>query len=299
MNQNKQLVMPIKILVQQYNKAFECSYSYNENHVQLFDLLQYKRQRNYCPDIVDTGKVYDDFSEALLIELLSISNEKDAEVFFDNHPRFRLYFDSSLSDSYGLITKDEYLRNVVKEIRAYHEIKDIYNIFADYQADSTNHEKWLSMVFALGTTQAAGRLLDLEELFYCKEFVKCQSEESQFYAELAIKYLMSDLEAYIESQTNLSTCSFSLRDLTIKYECPTLLSAMYLRFFVSVFNQDEYRKCAHPKCNAYFKVNKSHPQSLCEKHIAVRQRKRENAKLKMQREIEEENALIEEMKKQN
>ena len=67
----------------------------------------------------------------------------------------------------------------------------------------------------------------------------------------------------------------------ILYRCPTVLSAMYAKLVVSSFNADTYKMCAHPGCHNYFKVDKTHPQTRCPKHMKSRQTQRQNARIKV------------------
>lgn len=67
--------------------------------------------------------------------------------------------------------------------------------------------------------------------------------------------------------------------------CPTVLAAMYQKMIVEAFNEDEYRQCQ--KCGKYFKLDKWHPQTLCDEHMAVRRRKRQNYAKKKTNELSE------------
>lgn len=67
--------------------------------------------------------------------------------------------------------------------------------------------------------------------------------------------------------------------------CPTVLSAMYQMLFLSRFNNIQYRKCANPKCNRFFRVASHHPQKRCEQHMQALRRKRANQEEKKRKEI--------------
>lgn len=63
----------------------------------------------------------------------------------------------------------------------------------------------------------------------------------------------------------------------IELRCPTVLSAMYMMLSISFFNHDSYKECAHKGCHNYFKVDKTHPQTRCPKHMKSRQTRRKNS----------------------
>ena len=99
----------------------------------------------------------------------------------------------------------------------------------------------------------------------------CQKTDS------AIDQVMfEDIKIYISCITNAANFFYDPSESAIIYQCPSILSAMYMMTFVSAFNQDEYRECAHKNCHQFFKVDKSHPQTMCDKHMASRRKKRQN-----------------------
>ena len=75
----------------------------------------------------------------------------------------------------------------------------------------------------------------------------------------------------------------------IRLHCPTVLSAMYQKMLLASFNEDEYKRCK--RCGKYFKVDKWHPQTMCDEHMESRRNKRiryqANLALKKQEKIGE------------
>lgn len=98
--------------------------------------------------------------------------------------------------------------------------------------------------------------------------------------EAFVACMFENITSYLTAITSRAAIAFDPLSSTVVYKCPDLLTALYLMAFVADFNADEYRQCAHPKCHVFFKVDSSHPQSMCDKHMAARRRKRENQKLK-------------------
>ena len=98
--------------------------------------------------------------------------------------------------------------------------------------------------------------------------------------EAFVACMFENITTYLTAITSRAAIAFDPLSSTVVYKCPDLLTAMYLMAFVADFNTDEYRLCSHPRCHTYFKVNKAHPQSMCDIHMAARRRKRENQKLK-------------------
>lgn len=72
----------------------------------------------------------------------------------------------------------------------------------------------------------------------------------------------------------------SIDPCKVEIVCPTLLSALYAMLSVAEFNEQDYRECQHPKCHRFFLVDKSHPQSRCPEHMASRQTRRQNEKVR-------------------
>lgn len=122
----------------------------------------------------------------------------------------------------------------------------------------------------------------MDEYFDGRDELRIQHEASvrQQVNEVVDARIFEDVSAFVSSVTSRATVTFDPESYTVVYKCPDLLTAMYLMAFVADFNADEYRQCAHPKCHAFFKVNSGHPQSMCDRHMAARRRKRENQKIK-------------------
>lgn len=85
-----------------------------------------------------------------------------------------------------------------------------------------------------------------------------------------------DVSHFIDAINRDAVITYDADSLTLQCQCPTLLTALYLMLFVSIHNQDEYALCAHPKCHMYFKVDKIHPQKMCDRHMRARRKKRVN-----------------------
>lgn len=85
-----------------------------------------------------------------------------------------------------------------------------------------------------------------------------------------------DIDDFIIHMMSTIDTSFNPEIGAIELICPSLLVALYVRCFIDFHHGREYRKCAHPKCDAYFLVDQSHPQTRCPKHMETRQRKRLN-----------------------
>lgn len=90
--------------------------------------------------------------------------------------------------------------------------------------------------------------------------------------------MMRDVEEFLRQISAEANISYDPVNSCINYHCKDLRTAMYMMANVSAFNEDEYRMCSHPKCHTYYKVDKSHPQSRCDRHMKARQTKRANAR---------------------
>jgi len=99
--------------------------------------------------------------------------------------------------------------------------------------------------------------------------------------EVVDNWMFSDVAAFVSTITSRANITFDPESSTVVYKCPDLLTAMYMMSFISDFNADEYKECAHPKCHTFFKVDTSHPQSMCDRHMEPRRRKRENQRNKV------------------
>ena len=88
--------------------------------------------------------------------------------------------------------------------------------------------------------------------------------------------MFDDVERFVSGIVAMAPASYNQAAERLEYLCPDLLPAMYMMTYVSIHNAYTYKLCAHKNCHQYFRVDPSHPQTLCEKHIAVRRRKREN-----------------------
>ena len=283
--------MAESIQVQCYSNIFSKQIGYNLKNREMYDLLNYDNQENALeqfPDgsAYDIGESYIDFSEELYAELISIDSSESAGAFFTAHPSLRFYFNRWKNDS-GLISKEEYLKNVADEIEVFHEYSEIYSCMVKYEQDKSNTEVWDALASLLGKSKITGYLCDAEGEYYCRAYYQAPSEEATEYVQLEIEYLPQHMQEYLEEKLNNVTTGVSLTNLCVILRYKTLISAMYHAFLLTLFNEDTYRMCAHKNCHVYFKVNKSHPQTRCPKHIAARQRKRANQR-KYQKEIDDQ-----------
>ena len=87
-----------------------------------------------------------------------------------------------------------------------------------------------------------------------------------------------EVDLFIKKILSNATIVFNSDTLTLEYRCSNLLTAMYMMENTCTYNNVEFKKCAHPKCNRYFQVDSLHPQSMCDQHMEARRRKRQNAK---------------------
>lgn len=117
-----------------------------------------------------------------------------------------------------------------------------------------------------------------EEYFDGHDDLRRQHEEKvQRQVDAIIDAKMNeDVSSFIDSINRDATITYDAASLTLQGQCPTLLTALYLMLFVSLHNQDEYRICEHPKCHMYYKVDKSHPQKMCDRHMRAKRKKRLN-----------------------
>ena len=105
--------------------------------------------------------------------------------------------------------------------------------------------------------------------------------------------LFADLATFLYRVSSEATIIFNPDDSTIECRCADLLTAMYMMADVLIINEEEFRECAHPKCHAYYKVDKAHPQTMCDRHMAARRKKRQNAKEKERQEMQDSLWFIE------
>ena len=122
----------------------------------------------------------------------------------------------------------------------------------------------------------------MDDYFEGRDELRIQHEAAvqQQVNEVVDARMFEDIAIYVTTITSRATVTFDPRSYTMVCKCPDLLTAMYLMAFVADFNTDDYKLCAHPGCHTYFKVDKTHPQSMCDRHMEARRRKRENQKRK-------------------
>ena len=150
-----------------------------------------------------------------------------------------------------------------------------------------NYYKNNSRVDAV-TEKAMGARIDMEDEGAYQELVDDYFEgkdnlREEFYASVKLttdslvdQIISEDVMIYLSSITNDATILYDPSETAFVYRCSCVLTAMYMMTFVADFNQDEYRECARENCHQYFKVDKSHPQTLCDRHMAARRKKRQN-----------------------
>lgn len=93
-------------------------------------------------------------------------------------------------------------------------------------------------------------------------------------------FIMRDVGRYLQKVCAEATIYYDPVNSCIVYFCKDLRTAMYMMAYVASFNEEEYQVCNHPKCHTYFKVDKRHPQTMCDKHMEARRKKRANARAK-------------------
>ena len=125
-------------------------------------------------------------------------------------------------------------------------------------------------------------------LFPNKLYEKTQDDPNDRYDSQAVaaktqkavfEQAVSDMTRYVNGIIRHAHAIYNIATETFEYRCPDYLTAMYMMTFLAIHNEEEYRVCANPRCRQYFVVNRSHPQTLCPKHMAARQRKRQNQKM--------------------
>lgn len=153
----------------------------------------------------------------------------------------------------------------------------------EYYFDSYNRVEAVSEQYEKQDPNVALSYQDLmDEFFESREDLRQKHYEAvqQRVDETVDNRMFSDIAEFVLKVTSRAIITFDPERSTVVYKCPDLLTAMYMMSFVSVFNADTYRQCSHPKCHTFFKVDTSHPQSMCDKHMAARRRKRENQRLR-------------------
>lgn len=120
----------------------------------------------------------------------------------------------------------------------------------------------------------------MDDFFEGRDELRIQHEATvqQQVNEVVDARMFEDVAIYVTTITSRAIVTFDPKSCTMVCKCPDLLTAMYLMAFVADFNTDDYKLCAHPRCHTYFKVDKTHPQSMCDRHMEARRRKRENQK---------------------
>ena len=239
------------------------------------------------------------YSDNIFTEQISISTVDDANIFLKQHSHLLFCTpDSLLSAGYGkklgedyLITGTEYLYSVLSNIKSFHLLREAYQGIADATGDLRNKdklhaafEKFLNFLISQHPNASFGSPLYFGEKYDIgfdgdNPFITLiRGESSDDKMRLKLSACKTNIHNKIAAEISGVYIEQNLDDFAFEYHCPTLSSAMYEKMLLSVFNKDEYRQCV--KCSAYFKVDKHHPQTLCDKHMAARRRKRQNAKSK-------------------
>lgn len=272
-------MLPVRIEIRLFSDAFASEVAFTKDQEPLFDLLLENHQRNLPEEIENFGNLdieeqFEEFTNDLYLELLGISTNQDAEEFFQKRKNYRIEFKNAMNTSIQLITEGEYLRFFLRSLRDYHSFTELGDKLAEFK---DKNKAWQDMSALFSSYKL------LENVLGCVEYpsyIELFNENTDI--DRTIAELQAKLKDFASAYVNMATFSYDSSNSCVVYKCKTLLSAMYMKWLISDFNKDTYKQCGHKNCNAFFKVNKSHPQTLCPKHIASRQRKRRNQKSREQ-----------------
>ena len=242
--------------------------------------------------------VENQYTDELFLEQINIKTIDEAYAFLEKHDHYLFVLPELISsDGYSfdfseglLITRNEYLEVILSRVQSFRYMQAAYEALVDYSADVTDEEKArhaFKKCLDYFYSQHMTRVLGLSEDALSNPDIKFNGKEAFIMLDmrnqnktncLTLMECRKHINEKIKSETRGVSIEQCLDDFAFEYHCPTLSSAMYEKMLLSVFNKDEYRKCA--KCSAYFKVDKHHPQTLCDNHMLARRRKRQNAKTK-------------------
>ena len=264
--QDEKKFLPIKIFVNTYSNIFEVGTNgelFNKDRVQLFELLNQPKLESDGNAIQNVGDDCFAFDEDLYLELLNVETPQDAEKFFEVHPTLRFYFTDLVPVGKSpWTTKDEYLNTVVRLIEEHRIIDTIYRklYVINNAGDSVDAiKKQAVLVDALNDEKIMAYLLNNKIM----DMHTCTSYE----------YLWNKITDILQKYVDAGERKLAYPP-AINHTVSSLLPAMYTMMIILTINNVEYGQCANKRCRAYFKINKSRPQTLCPKHLAVRQKKR-------------------------
>ena len=239
-----------------------------------------------------------EYTDNLFSEQINITTIDEAYAFLNKYPYYLFVLPELLSGygysnefgKYLTITKNDFLEVMLNRIQDFHHMHRAYRALVDYYADTHTEVKVrhaFQKCLDYFNSQHSTHIIGISDDAIKNPNIKTDGEEAFIMlngrTEREINRLtLSRCKDYIYEKIKAETRGVFIEqcidDFAFEYHCPTLSAAMYEKMLLSAFTKDEYRQCA--KCSAYFKVDKNHPQTLCDKHMAARRRKRQNAKAK-------------------
>lgn len=283
------LVMPIRVnsLSVDSLSAFPVV-AYTKSGEALFDFSWTQ------PEPFEEQPAFMDFGVREFTDLLSISSVEDCETYSSAHPACCLLSWKWKSSSQAkLMTKADYFSRVYKDINELKCLMEMSRILAEYRSHDFSHEREAKLMSSLIKQRESipGVIFDGPDWVPCHNYLLSMdiASEDYFLAHLSIESLHSRIQGHIDAYLEDVDTKFSFSKSLITLECHSALEAMYIFYCISDINKDEYRQCNNKRCGVYFKVDKTHRQKFCEKHMKARRTKRINAKEKEKR----EDALLE------
>lgn len=259
-----QSILPVEIKIQVYGNLFEPKF-FDKDGQPMYILVK-KKSMNIIYEY------FEDFSDELYIELLSIDNTIKAEDFINKYPNFCFSFPDDYGREYQekVISRKNYLRIMLRDIRLFRVLNILYKDVCIMLNEPTNMNALQSVINTIATDyNLALNSQQRNELTFLLD-----SHGSLLSANSMIDKLIKKFTSFVERQTaTIRLVTFSKP--CIEFCCPSLLSAMHQKMILSAFNHVEYRECANKFCTNYFRVGNKTTQKFCESHLQARRRKQE------------------------
>ena len=227
-----------------------------KNTINIPFLADYLTEEDYYSCMVDSVKEYNDIRK-LILTIEKYLRENNSMYIEEMEKLFSLHlglFGENEDSWYE--NKGYYAGGIETSLDAY---DDAHQAFLNSNSEKTDYDEREEDEFV------QQYLAD-----HSTEVTEKHKNDNHKFAE----YMIGAVFAFVQKITDRANIAYSIDSRMLECRCHDLYTAMYLMTFVSIHNENEYRKCANPKCHHYFLVDKIHPQTLCDVHMAPRRRKR-------------------------